>query len=358
MEFATENYLNELLLNTEANGFESAKEAFYECIANEGVGEVVGSVALGIVAVPLLAVAAVVAIAIIAVGAVLTLVFGILKFIINIPISIAKLIKNKSTASKYEKELENLFNVEGKQFGDAFCNYGVAAKDAIKKFDPYIKKMNTIDIANKDKSDFGSSDIESVNGIKSALEAKANDFDERKKLYNAAFDKIADKFKGNSESYRYCAMKFSDNSWNIMANACKSMTPSVKEYAKTLQNYQEKLKKTDAECKKAKAAGEKEVKLNSQAAIATENSNKILKSGNLIVKMIADWVKMCSNIVSNKNMEYESLSDENYNTIRNSAKDIEDNERNLELEKTGKAMANNLKEWASKQPHLQGQKSK
>ena len=55
------------------------------------------------------------------------------------------------------------------------------------------------------------------------------------------------------------------------------MTPDIKEYQKAVQNYQEILKKTDEACKKAKAAGEKEVKLNYQAALATENSNKILK---------------------------------------------------------------------------------
>lgn len=43
MEFCTENYLNELLDNSEIYGFDAAKESFYECInlgvAAEGAGQ-------------------------------------------------------------------------------------------------------------------------------------------------------------------------------------------------------------------------------------------------------------------------------------------------------------------------------
>ena len=361
MEFATENYLSDLLINTESNGFESAKESFYECIANdkaslESAGDVALAVVGGIIALPLFAVAAVVAIAVIAIGAVLSLVYAILKFIISIPIWIAKLIKDKATKSKINKmqdKIKTALETESAKFYEKFGEYGNASKKALASLKPYINSMNNIDVANKDKADFDSNDINLVEKIKTDLDQRSKTFDEAKASFDETFDKIASEFKEKPDGKYYGAL-VSDAGWERIANTCKAMTPDIKEYQKALQNYQEKLKKTDEACKKAKAAGEKEVKLNSQAALATENSNKILKSANAIVKLAADWVKMSSTLVNSaKSIDSTLVSDDKANTIQNSTKEINDNERDLEFERVGKAMSNNIKEWASKQPHLQ-----
>lgn len=350
MEFATEVYLNDLLLNAEANGFESAKESFYECInSNEPAteataGEVVAGVVGGILALPVLAVGAAVALAIVIVGSLLALLYAIIKFIVTLPIRIAKLIK----AGGIKKAGVNIANNEGGKFADAYVKYFNEVNNTMVALRPHIKHIETITASSK--NDFTNEQVAEVESMSDKLKKNSEDFSSAKTTYEEVMDKFLEKSNDPVAKTmgKYSLVPISENSWKNVATNCKYMTTMVREYTDTLEKFKDKLNKTKQACDKAKASGDKTVKLNSQDAIATENSNKVLKASTSIVKAAGDIVKISAKIVeSAKYAEAPGATGEVADSVKRSEIGVDTAERDAQLGNMGEKMRDNIKntEW-------------
>ena len=350
MEFATEVYLNDLLLNAEANGFESAKESFYECInSNEPAteataGEVTAAVVGGILALPVLAVGAAVALAIVIVGSLLALLYAIIKFIVTLPIRIAKLIK----AGGIKKAGVNIANNEGGKFADAYVKYYKDVKDTMYALLPHIKHVDAITASSK--NDFTNEQVAEVESMSDKLKKNSEDFSSAKTTYEEVMDKFLEKSNDPVAKTmgKYSLVPISENSWKNVATNCKYMTAMVREYTDTLEKFKDKLNKTKQACDKAKASGDKTVKLNSQDTIATENSNKVLKASTSIVKAAGDIVKISAKIVESANYaEAPGATGEVADSVKRSEIGADTAERDAQLGNMGEKMRDNIKntEW-------------
>ncbi len=350
MEFATEVYLNDLLLNTEANGFESAKESFYECInSNEPAteataGEVVAGVVGGILALPVLAVGAAVSLAVLIVGSLLVLLYAIIKFIVTLPIRIAKLIK----AGGMKKTGVKIANNEGGKFADAYVKYFKEVNDTLVALRPHIKHIETITASSK--NDFTNEQVTEVESMSAKLKKNSEDFTSAKTIYEEAMDKFLEKSKDPVAKAmgKYSLVPISEDSWKNVATNCKYITTMVREYTETLEKFKDKLNKTKQACDKAKASGDKTVKLNPQDAIATENSNKVLKASTSIVKAAGDIVKISADIVKGaKYAEAPGVTDDAVDSLKRSEAGVDTAERDAQLHNMGEKMRNNWKdtEW-------------
>ena len=219
MEFCTENYLNELLDNSEIYGFDAAKESFYECIANEGVGDalkVAGAVVGGIIMLPVAIVALAVIAAIALVGAILVGLYALIRLLINIPKMIAQAIAKKKDSKKMKSFITNNTGVTLAEKYNALSN---AIAVAIKEIHPYMKKMSSITAGDKDKQDFTSDDVSKIDSSAAKLKKVNDEFSAAKTAYDEAFDEMNEKlskYNKLTSEIKYGGIPFSEQSWSVM----------------------------------------------------------------------------------------------------------------------------------------------
>ena len=278
MEFCTENYLNELLDNSEIYGFDAAKESFYECIANEGAGSTALKIVGGILLVPVVIVAGAVVAALVIVGSVIVLVAKLIQFIVTLPVKIAKAIKEKSmnkavaakavkseTGDKYITSLSQYFG---------HCSEGIAAGIIAVATLTRLNKMKIVNHSTEEllHEAFEQSDInfsvmteklnEELAAVKSNREAVLNS----EEKFNFAVNPIEAK---------------------NLTTALNRMAPLLKKYQTNVNNLKTKLDATKQAVDKAKSNNESEVRLDDNMAFV----DKVAVS---YMKFSQDMINYCS----------------------------------------------------------------
>lgn len=127
---------------------------------------------------------------------------------------------------------------------------------------------------------------------------------------------------------------------------CKYFATAVRDYTQTMEAYKYKLNKTKQACDNAKSNNSKQVKLNSQDVVATENSNKILKSTESILKIFTDGIKMGALFASGASRVGRDIPETTTDNIQTYARDAENAETNAKWRAQRERMGNNLKEYA------------
>lgn len=341
MEFTTEVYLNDLLTNTEVNGFESAKESFYECIntnddiAMEGrildaynynvlggvwsagmnlgekiVGDSDASKARQVVG----AVAVIpVGILLYAVMAVLSLIGLIVKLIDAIVVLISRLINRKIEKAIFKfgdlnDELRYFGEHEGLRYAKSICGFASVIVPAIRALGPICNHLN--DKNNGIQTKPMGINVSKIEEIKSKCETAYEDAKNARDLYNALFDDMVKRNiddPNEVEHIRYSLCLINAASIQKMTAYVKDISPKLQEYKKILNIYEANLNKTKTVCAKAKAAGNKEIDPSKLSATANDEVVKCLKSMQSIIKFAGEFVKMASEItISHQNLNKDS----------------------------------------------------
>ena len=370
MEFATENYLSDLLINTESNGFESAKESFYECIAIEGklsdaydmhvVGGVfqtgmnLGSAAMGygkhgdkepstarqvagaIIAVP-------VGILTFAITAALSIIGLIVKLIDAIIGLLAKMFRvkiDKSVLAKLNADMIKFRNTHGKAYAEAFTAFEKAIIPAVNDLAGICGMMADINARDQTENnghirlDFVE-DTEKLSNTAEECNKLRIDAENAKFVFDSKFDKFCDENEIKlPASEKYLLVPFDLNKVANLKKTVEALQPRLKKYSNTLETYRNNLTKTMQKCKKAKSNGEKKVNLDSNDAVASEGTNKLLKLIESIVKNGGKFISLAEGIT----ISYNSISDSPKGESK--PKSSSDESQKKTVSDTGKAKQN------------------
>ena len=315
MEFATENYLSDLLINAENKGFESAKESFYECIANdqpavEGTVRKDGTTALkvvgGILLAPLILIAGIVLVALSIVAAIIILIGKLITTIIKLPAIIAQAIKNsrvRKEIAEREKAGEIRESREGNSYFYKLKEYLEDNLLRVRYTTIWVSGMSNSQIVKfaSDKyvehwyDDLDPDDRDELREMMGQGELAKENVDRK---YNSKLDEIKELRSKLMDSDVGFNFKVDESQAYSLIKTSNMAAKNLNHFKSIIEKYDKKLRNTKNACDKAKANKSTEVSLDNNCTFIDRFMVEMLKIAQVSLKhtghavgYISEWAR-------------------------------------------------------------------